>query len=479
MEPNEQYEPNERNQHKKRQPQSYVAIITIIALVAGFIGGQLWTKRNYSIMNADGFKLLQATYDRINDKFLYTAEQDKMLDGAIVGMVASLGDQYSQFLPDEQGEQYVDSYKSNFYGIGAEIMVVNDRYYISSLVKDMPAEKSGLKPDDEIVTVDQQSTSGISMNELLGMVRGEKGTSVVIGVKRQGVEQVLEFEIERAEIPVYTVHSERLEGDIGKITISRFGEATGKEFTEALQGLQQEGELKGLVLDLRSNPGGRLDATIDIAQQFIPDGGKILDVVFKNESHTNSYISKQKDPLQLPVALLINEYSASASEVLAAALKESADAYVVGVTSYGKGIVQTYESFREGSVLVLTEAEWKTPSGNGIHEVGVEPTHVVELPEYSKLGMISAGVELKRGSYGDDVKLLEQYLQVLGYSPSMEGLFDERTEQALKAYEKDKGFAEDGVYSSEVGAAIVEDIRELLQQNDTQLQEAIELLSKA
>src|SRR5690606_15966206 len=235
-----------------------------------------------------------------------------MLDGAIVGMVASLGDQYSQFLPDEQGEQYVDSYKSNFYGIGAEIMVVNDRYYISSLVKDMPAEKSGLKPDDEIVTVDQQSTSGISMNELLGMVRGEKGTSVVIGVKRQGLEQVLEFEIERAEIPVYTVHSERLEGDIGKITISRFGEATGKECTEALQGLQQEGELKGLVLDLRSNPGGRLDATIEIAQQFIPDGGKILDVVFKNESHTNSYISKQKDPLQLPVALLINEYSASA-----------------------------------------------------------------------------------------------------------------------------------------------------------------------
>jgi len=466
----------EANEQNKRQPRSYIAIITIVALAAGFLGGQLWTKRNNSIMNAEGFELLQATYERINEKFLYGAEQEGLVDGAIVGMVESLGDQYSQFLPDEQGEQYVDSYKSNFYGIGAEIKVVNDRYYISSLVKDMPAEKSGLKPDDEIVTVDQQSTSGLGMNELLGMVRGEKGTSVVIGVKRDGVEQVLEFDIERAEIPVYTVHSERLDGDIGLITISRFGEDTGKEFTDALQSLQQEGELKGLVVDLRSNPGGRLDATIEIAQQFIPEGGKILDVVFKNESHTNSYISQQKNPLQLPITVLINEYSASASEVLAAALKESADANVVGVTSYGKGIVQTYESFREGSVLVLTEAEWKTPSGNGIHGVGVEPTHVVELPEYSKLGMIKAGVQLKRGSYGDDVKLLEQYLQALGYAPSQEGLFDEQTERALKSYEQDKGLAVDGEYDAEVGAALVEDIRSMISQHDTQLQKALELL---
>jgi len=467
----------EPNEQKNRRPQSYIAIITIAALLAGFLGGQLWTKRNYSILNAEGFDLLQATYTRINEKFLYGAKQEELVNGAIVGMVKSLGDQYSQFLPDEQGEQYVDSYKSNFYGIGAEIKVINDRYYISSLVKDMPAEKSGLKPDDEIVTVDDKSVSGLSMNELLGLVRGEKGTSVVIGVKRNGVEQVQEFNIERAEIPVYTVHAERLEGDIGKITISRFGEDTHTEFINALNGLEKEGSLKGLVIDLRSNPGGRLDSTIEIAQQFIPAGKKILDVVFKNESHTNSYVSKKNDPLQLPLAVLINEYSASASEVLAAALKESAGAYVVGVKSYGKGIVQTYESFREGSVLVLTEAEWKTPSGNGIHKVGVEPTDVVELPEYSKLGMISAGVELKRGSYGDDVLLLEQYLQVLGYEPSQGGLFDEQTEQALKLYERDKGLAVNGVYDDKVGAALVEDIRELIIQHDTQLQKALDLLS--
>ncbi|MFC6331736.1 S41 family peptidase [Paenibacillus septentrionalis] len=465
-------------EQKSQRSKPYIALITIIALAAGFFGGQLWTKRNNSIMDAEGFELLQATYNRINDKYLYGAKQEELINGAIVGMVESLGDQYSQFLPDEQGEQYVDSYQSNFYGIGAEIKVVNDRYFISSLVKDMPAEQAGLKPDDEIVTVDQQSVSGLSMNELLSKVRGEKGTRVVIGVKRAGTEQIIEFEIERAEIPVYSVQSERLEGDIGLISISRFVKETDTEFQEALDQLQSEGELKGIILDLRSNPGGLLDETIRIANLLIPKDKKILDVVYKNESRVVSFVSQQKEPFELPIVVLINEYSASASEVLSAALKESAGASVVGVTSYGKGVVQTYEAFREGSVLVLTEAEWKTPSGNGIHEVGVEPTHLVELPEYSKFTMISAGAELKRGSYGDDVKLLEQYLKVLGYTPSEEGLFDEQTEQALKQYERDKGLTADGVYNTEVGAALVEDIRELLARNDTQLKKAQELLNE-
>lgn len=448
----------------------------IIALIAGFFGGQQWTKRQYSIMNEDGFQLLQASYDRIHQKYLYDFDNEQLINGAIAGMVSSLGDQYSQFLPDEEGEQYVESYQSNFYGIGAEIRMENNRYFISSLIKDMPAEKAGLKPDDEIIQVDRQDIEGLSFNKLLSMVRGEKGTKVIIGVKRAGAEQVLEFEMERAEIPMHTVYSERLEQDIGVITITSFKQNTDKEFADALNDLQQEGKLKGLVIDLRSNPGGLLDQTINIASLFVPEGEKILDVVYKDERRSRSFVSRKGEKYDLPIAVIINEYSASASEVLSAALKETVGAHVVGVTSYGKGVVQSFEAFRDDSVLVLTEAEWKTPKGNSIHKTGVEPTHVVELPSYANLRAIPSDVELQLGSYGENVETLRKYLQALGYSISLEGNFDEELEQVLKQYEQKNGLTVDGKYTAADGASIIENIRQLLADNDTQLDKAIELL---
>lgn len=287
---------------------------------------------------------------------------------------------------------------------------------------------------------------------------------------------MLDFEMQRAEIPVHSVYSERLEHDIGLITITGFKQKTDQEFAEALQQLQAEGELKGLIIDLRSNPGGLLTQTIEIANSLIPQGEKILDVVFKNESRTQSYVARKQEKFTAPIAVLINEYSASASEVLSAALKESANAYIVGVTSYGKGVVQSYEEFRDKSVLILTEAEWKTPNGNSIHKVGVEPTHRVELPAYASLHGIPSDVELKNGSYGEYVDLLRQYLQVLGYTVSAEGSFDNQLEQALKQYEAAKGLTVDGIYTAKDGAAMVEDIRALLAENDTQLKAAVELL---
>lgn len=457
----------------------YLILLIVVALIGGFFGGQAWAKRQYSIMEAEDFDLLQASYNRIHEKFLYDIDDEQLINGAISGMVSSLEDEYSQFLPDEQGEKYVESYQDNFYGIGAEIRNDNGRYFVSSLVKDMPAEKAGLKPDDEIIEVDRESVEGLDFNELLGKVRGEKGTKVIIGVLRAGSEEVLEFEIERAEIPLHTVYSERLEQDLGLISITRFNKNTDVEFAEALQQLEAEGELKGLIIDLRSNPGGLLDETVAIANMLVPQGKKILDVVYKNASRTTSYVSKAQEVYDKPIVVLINQYSASASEVLSAALKESAGAYIVGVTSYGKGVVQSFEPFNEGSVLVLTEAEWKTPSGNGIHKVGVEPTHVVELPDYANLHRIPSDVELKLGSYGEHVELLKQYLQVLGYEASDEGIFDEQTEQALKQYEQAKGLPVDGIYSAQDGAAMVEDIGAKLAENDTQLRKAEELLQES
>lgn len=473
MESNEQ-----RVKRSNKDSSKYVAIIVVIALVAGFWGGQAWTKRHYSVMEADGFNLLQASYSKIQDSYLYGANSGELIDGAIAGMVSSLGDQYSQYLANEAGESYADSYNSNFYGIGAEVQQADGKYFISTLVKDMPAEKVGLKPADQIVTVDQQSIEGNTFNELLSKIRGKKGTSVVIGIKRGATEQITEFNIERAEIPVHTVSSKQLDNNIGMIAISRFSEATDEEFKEALASLMKDEEMTGLIIDLRSNPGGLLNQTVEIANLLVPKGKKILDVVYKNDEKTISFVSKQAKPFTIPIAVIVNEYSASASEVLAAALKESANAHIVGVTSYGKGVVQTYEQFRSGSVLVLTEAEWKTPSGSGIHKIGVEPTDVVELPEYVNLHPISAGIELKLNSFGDDVIALQKLLLAVGYAPSDNGLYDEATMEAVKQYESAKGIDVNGVYTDEVGNLLVEDIRNLLLANDTQLKKAEDLLRK-
>lgn len=461
---------------KASNTNKYVIIFVVIALVGGFWGGQAWAKRQYSVMDAEGFNLLQASYSKIQDKYLYGANSGELIDGAIAGMVSSLGDQYSQYLADEAGENYADSYNSNFYGIGTEVQQKDGKFFISVLVKDMPAEKVGLKPGDEIVTIDQQSVEGYTFNELLSKVRGKKGTSVVIGIKRG--ETITDFNIERAEIPVHTVSLKQLDNNIGMIAISRFTEATDVEFKEALASLTKDGDMKGLIIDLRSNPGGLLNQTVEIANVLVPNGKKILDVVYKNEEKTISFLSKQEESFNIPIVVLVNQYSASASEVLAAALKESADARVVGVKTYGKGVVQSYEQFRSGSVLVLTEAEWKTPSGSGIHKIGVEPTDVVELPEYMNLKPISNGVELQLNSFGDDVIALQKMLLALGYSPSDNGLYDEATEQTVKQYESAKGIDVDGLYTDEVGNLLVEDIRSLLQANDYQLQKAEQLLKK-
>jgi len=483
MEQNENtYNDNENRMNGRSEGRStngfsrFLIPLIILALIASFFAGQAWATRQYSLMDNKGFDLLQTTYERIHQKYLYELDDEKLIDGAIAGMVSSLGDTYSQFLPNEQGAEYAQSYQSNFYGIGAEIREENGRFFVSSLVKDMPAEKAGIKPEDEIVQVDRQPIEGMDFNELLSKVRGKKGTSVIIGVQRAGAADVLQFEIQRAEIPVNTVSSERLANDIGLISISGFKEKTDAEFSEALEKLQGEGELKGLIIDLRSNPGGLLEQTVNIASMLIPKGEKVVDVVYKDNSKRISYVSRGGEAFTAPIVVLINEYSASASEVLSAALKETVGAQIVGVTSYGKGVVQSYERFRDSSVLVLTEAEWKTPLDNSIHKIGVEPNYVVKLPEYASLHAIPSDVELKLGSYGDNVELLVQYLQTLGYSVPSEGVFDKELETVLRQYETAKGLPVDGVYTAQDGTAMIEDIRALLKENDTQLNKAIELL---
>jgi len=451
-------------------------VMLVIALLVGIWGGRVWTMQRYSVMKVAGFDELQASYSAIKQNYLRDTDSTELIEGAISGMVSSLGDRYSQYLPGEKGEEYSHSYDKEFYGIGAEIRQVNNQFFVNSVFKDMPAEKSGLLADDQIVTVNGDSTEKMSFNDLLKRVRGEKGTSVILGVKRGALSELIELEVARAEIPIYTVSSRMVKEGIGLIVIARFAHNTAEEFKEALSQLQSEQPLNGLVIDLRQNPGGLLVPTVDIANILVPEGSTILDVVNKNETKRTHFVSKQTEPFDIPIAVIVDEHSASASEVLAAALKESANAYIVGQTTYGKGVVQSIHEYKSNSVLVLTEAQWRTPAGAWINEIGVEPTHPVALPSYAYLRAISAGTVLELNSYGEDVGILQKMLLALGFNAGERDLFDAQTERALKEYEKSKGMKPTGIYNDELSVQLTNDLRALLAQHDEQLQKAISLL---
>ncbi|WP_168121046.1 S41 family peptidase [Paenibacillus sp. HB172176] len=465
------------SQKKSKLP---YAIGVVLLLVAGYLLGLLAMHYRYPIMKEPEFKQLNASYNRIMNDYLDGATADTLINGAAQGMVASLEDPYSQYLIGEKGEAYTQSYKDQFFGIGAELRQEDERFVIQSVIKDTPAEKGGVLANDVIIAVDGKELKGKSLQDLLELVRGAEGTSLTLTLQRAGRTEPIVVKLKRAAIPVHTVTSELLSGGIAHITISRFAEKTGEEFKTELAKLKEEGELKGLLLDLRSNPGGLLSSTIEIASMLVPKDKKILDVVYKNERKTVTFKSDQKEDWKLPIVVLVNEHSASASEVMTAALKESAGATVVGKKTFGKGIVQSFSQFSDGSVLSLTEAQWKTPNGTWIHHVGVSPDYDVDLPSYANLLPLAVGSEIKLGSYGDDVKTLQTMLSVLGYSSysTQEGVFDKQTESALKQFQSDQKLNATGLFDDKTGYRLVEMLREKLAKEDTQLKKGIELLSQ-
>lgn len=463
----------------KQRFQTLCVLGAILFAVIGFALGSFWTGIRYPMLKEPVFKQFTASYTKIMNDYLNGAEPKKLINGAIEGMVASLEDPYSRYLIEEKGEAYTQSYGGEIYGIGAELRKEESQYVISVLTKGAPAERAGLLPGDIIVMVDGQTIEKKTLQELITLVRGEKGTSVKLQIKRSDTAKVFDVTLKREAIPIHTVTSELLEGGIGHVTISRFAEKTAEEFAAAIKELQAKEPLKGLLLDMRSNPGGLLEPTIKIANTLIPKDKVILNVVYKNERQTITYKSDQKKEWTIPIAVLVNGQSASASEVLTAALKESAGATVIGEKTYGKGVVQAFRPYADGSVLSLTEAQWKTPGGTWINKEGVMPDYLVDLPAFTKLPPLAIGTHMKVGSYGEDVKTVQQMITELGYGPTgQEGLFDEKTAVALRKFQAAEKLEATGEFDDKTGYKLLERLREKLGREDSQLHKGLEVLKR-
>jgi carboxyl-terminal processing protease len=323
------------------------------------------------------FRLFWEVWDTISANHLnQPVDQKALFYGAIEGMVAAVGDPYSNFFDPDLARQFNQDLEGSFYGIGAEIGLRDGIITIVSPLSESPAEKAGLLPGDKIIAVDGNSTEGWSVNEAVSKIRGELGKVVELSVFREGDQQPRAIRITRAEIVIESVVVDKLDNGIVKIEIRQFNEDTTRLFNQAIQSALQE-DIKGLVIDLRNNPGGLLNQAINVADFWIND--KVVTI----ERTRIGDIPLKSNPgailADIKTVVLVNGGSASASEILSGALQDYKLARVIGEQTFGKGSVQEYRGFGDGSAVKITTAKWLTPNGRSIDEVGIEPDEVIEL----------------------------------------------------------------------------------------------------
>lgn len=320
---------------------------------------------------------LQILLDTIEAHYLNEIHSEELVDGLYYGLLESLGDPYSVYYTQEELEDMISQTEGIYYGIGAYIGFNTEANmcYVSKLIKNTPAAASDLSPGDFIVKVDGTDTIGMTSSEIVKLIKGPEGTSVTITVQREGEKNPLDITVARAKIESPTVEYEMLENSIGYIEITEFDDVTYAQYCEAYDTLVAQG-MKGLILDLRANPGGNVSTVCQIARRLLPEGL----IVYTEDKYGQrmEYRCDGTEEIQIPLAVLVDGNSASASEILAGAIKDYGIGKLVGTTTFGKGIVQRIISFSDGTAIKLTISNYFTPKGNYIHGVGIEPDIPVE-----------------------------------------------------------------------------------------------------
>lgn len=380
-------------------PQRYlkptlIVLVSVFIIAASFGGGvYVGYERRPAIEKVRGvlgqeaakpqevdFSQFWEVWASLEEKFVDRAEIDrkKLVEGAIAGLVKALGDPYTVFLPPRQSKLFQEDVRGSFGGIGAEIGIRRDVLTIIAPLKGSPAERVGLKAGDRILQINASSTADMILEEAVSQIRGEIGTAVRLAISRDAFDGVREFTITRETIVVPIIETKELEGDIFSIHLLNFNEKSPIEFRKAVREFVFSGKKK-LILDLRSNPGGFLDAAVDIASWFI-SAGEVLARERLADGSEILYRSSGHRLLQdTPVVVLMDQGSASASEILAGALRDIRGVTLVGAKTFGKGSVQQVDTLSGGASLKITIAKWLTPKGTSINDKGLEPDTKVEV----------------------------------------------------------------------------------------------------
>jgi len=436
--------------------------------------------------SAEELGKLNRAFELIRSRSLTPADPDRLVDGAIAGMVESLGDPFSEYYTREEAASFSDSSEGTFYGIGAKVDLIDGKLVVRQVMKGTPAERAGLQKDDVLLSVNGQSLEGLSLEDAIAKIRGPKGTKAKLRVEREGAGKPLELELVRDLIAVGTVTGE-LEDGVGRLKIKQFTFDTPQLVERELASLEEAG-MKALVIDLRDNPGGVVASAEAVAEMFIPSGRTIFiseDAQGKRETKTAGGTPGKGKPY--PLVVLVNGGSASASEILAGALRQSAGATLVGTTTYGKGTVQVSfeQELGDGSLMKLTVSKWLLPDGTWIGGQGIRPDTVVAEPDYFSAVSLPTDRMLSRDETGDDVRDLQLMLEGVGLpADRKDGYFSEATEEAVRAFQRKEGLPETGTVDRQTAEKLEAALLDVLRDpdNDAQWQaakaQALELASR-
>ncbi|UCB43823.1 MAG: PDZ domain-containing protein [Dehalococcoidales bacterium] len=356
-----------------------VMALTVSAVIPLGTGCSLITDQSTTESDLD-VALLEEVWDIIREEYVEPDKLDveTLIQGAVKGMVEALDDPYSVYMDPDDYELFTSDLAGEFEGIGAHVGERDGQITIIAPIPGTPADEAGLEPGDVIVGVDGESTVGWSVQDAVNVIRGPGGTPVRLLILREGDTELLEIEIIRAEIEVPSIYLE-MRGDIAHIIIAQFTERTSEELSTALDVVANQ-EATGVILDLRNNPGGLLSAVVAVASRFL-DEGIVVSVVDNKGNKTDSPVEDGGQVIELPIVVLVNEYSASGSEVLAGALQDYDRAVVAGDITFGKGSVNILRPLSGDSGLYITIARWYTPGGRLIEGEGIEPDFEIDPEE--------------------------------------------------------------------------------------------------
>lgn len=359
------------------------AIIAIAALLvfSGFAGGYYSRERMVEAsVKQVGAEGLSDVYEVLKQSYDGDLDEEKLREGAKAGLVAAAGDPYTVYLNADAAKKLKDDLSGTLSGIGAEVGIRNQKLVIIAPISDSPAAKAGLRPNDQIVRINEEDPSGLSLEEAVSKIRGEKGTTVKLTIIR-GNEAPKEISITRDVITVASVKWSLKEGNTGYIQLTRFGDDTAALVGQAASELKAQGA-KSIILDMRNNSGGYLNAAVDVSSEFLERGKLVVEERSKSDDNKAKLTSTGSGKLEgMKTIVLINEGSASASEIVAGALRDNKAATLVGQKSFGKGSVQEIRPLGGGAQLKVTIARWYTPNGTNINKDGIKPEIEVKLEQ--------------------------------------------------------------------------------------------------
>ena len=335
------------------------------------------SQKAVSVANPATMQKMGVLEEMIDEYYLEDAQESALEQGVYKGMIEALQDPYSTYYSQEELEELQNKTQGIYYGIGARVGIDADTQLprIASVIEGTPAQEAGLMAGDLLYEVDGTCVQGMDLNSAVALVKGDEGTIVHLTVIREGETDYLEFDVERRKLENETVTYEMMEDGIGYIQIQEFDDVTVDQFSEALDACRREG-MQGLILDLRGNPGGNLSTVCEIARMMLPEG--LIVYTEEKNGDREEYTCDGSRQLTEPLVVLVDSNSASASEILAGAVRDNGIGTLVGPTTFGKGIVQRIMKLSDGSAVKLTVSKYYTPKGNNIHEIGISPD--VEVP---------------------------------------------------------------------------------------------------